>query len=122
MMKEYIEDIEKGDILYVVTPSRKTNIKVKECEVYDIQDSPQYLYIYTRTKHKLNLVLSIDKFEVHNKLCDGVDTYYQCEGFYEKVFYEEQYAIQYAIGLIDVKMIELQKLKDNLKNEKNSVS
>lgn len=117
MIKEYIEDIKVGDTLYVVTPSRKMNIKIKECKVYDIQETVPYLYIYTKTKHKLNLVLSIDRLKINTKLYDGVDTFYTCEGYHQKVFYEEKRAIEYAIGLIDIKIIELKKQKDRLKNE-----
>lgn len=117
MTKEYIEDVQVGDTLYVVTPSRKPVIKVKECKVYDVQNSVNYLYIFTRTNHKLNLVMSFDKMQINDNLVNGAKTYYKCDGLYQRAFYEKKHANKYAVELIDAKIAELEKIKKDLENE-----
>lgn len=117
MNKTRIEDLQIGDILYIVTPSRKTNIKVKEGKVYDIEDSVSYLYVYLHTKNHNNIVLTFDKSKILNDFENGIQTCYKCEGYYQRAFINEDLAIQYAIGLIDCKIIELKKNIQRLKNE-----
>lgn len=116
MNKTRIEDVQNGDTLYIVTPSRKINVKVKKGKVYDIQDSVSYLYVYLHMENHNNIVLTFDKLKILDDFENGVQTYYNCEGYYQRAFIDENLAIQYAIGLIDCKIIELKKNIQRLKN------
>ena len=109
--KESINDLEKGDKLYVVTPDDDLGAKFEEYDFEKVTKDPaealHYIDINCRTKDGNRIVFTIDRKHTKFMLNSvyGVNTVYHDNNYvYRRIFSNREYAQKYAYDIIQDKI------------------
>lgn len=109
--KESINDLEKGDKLYVVTPDDDLGAEFEEYDFEKVTEDPaealHYIDINCRTKDGNRVVFTIDRKHTKFMLDSvyGVNTVYHDNNYvYRRIFSNREYAQKYAYDIIQDKI------------------